>query len=126
MDPAITRDNFFFNGTKGFYCGKDTRTTGIWECVKRKCLSKAKGRPKPPLMPDTVDRLRQFFEEHNKNFYALVGKDFGWPPRSSPEEEVSVAKGNTGSSGGEGEGLQSQATAAAAGEDDTAAPPPPT
>lgn len=82
----INRDHFFFNGTKGFYCGKDTRVTGVWECVKKKCLSKAKGRPKPPLRPDTVTRLRAFYKEHNKVFYAMVGRDFGWP--SEPEAAV--------------------------------------
>lgn len=79
VEPVIAESNFFFNGTKGFYCGKDTRTTGVWECTKKKCLSKAKGRPKPPVEAETVRRLNAFYGEHNKRFYDLVGTDFGWP-----------------------------------------------
>lgn len=81
---VITEDNFFFNQTKGFYCGKEMRTTGVWECVKRKCLSKSKGRPKPPLAEGTLDKLYRFFAEHNKIFYALVGHDYGWKPKEQP------------------------------------------
>ena len=90
----ITRDHFFFNGTKGFYCGKETRVTGVWECVKKKCLSKAKGRPKPPLRSDTVTRLRQFYLEHNRVFYAMVGRDFGWPSRPEQLAPTTTAHGN--------------------------------
>ena len=66
--------------SQGFYCAKDTRTTGgVWECTKRKCLSKSKGRPKPPVMPETTERLTEYLKGHNKIFYQLVGRDFGWP-----------------------------------------------
>ena len=80
LEPVIGEQHFFFNGTKGFYCAKDTRTTGgVWECTKRKCLSKSKGRPKPPVMEETTRKLTAFFKEYNKMFYQLVGRDFGWP-----------------------------------------------
>lgn len=79
IEPVITENNFFFNNTKGYYCGKDIRTTGVWTCVRDKCLSKAKGRPKPPLKPSTGDKLTEFFRSHNLKFYQLVNQTFGWP-----------------------------------------------
>ena len=79
VPPTVTEDNFYFNSTKGFYCSQDTRTTGAWECTKKKCLSKTKGRPKPPVQPDTHKKLEDFYREHNKIFYGLMGRDFGWP-----------------------------------------------
>lgn len=79
IEPVITQNNFFFNNTKGYYCGKDIRTTGVWTCVREKCLSKAKGRPKPPLETSTVEALTDFFRSHNLKFYQLVNQTFGWP-----------------------------------------------
>jgi [heparan sulfate]-glucosamine 3-sulfotransferase 1 len=81
LPPSIKETNFFFNGTKGFYCGKDYRTSGVWSCVKEKCLSKAKGRPKPPLKPGTADKLTEFFKPHNAAFYELMNNatTFEWP-----------------------------------------------
>ena len=43
--PAeITERNFFFNSTKGFYCGKEELTLpqSKWTCTRDKCLSKSK------------------------------------------------------------------------------------
>ena len=79
IEPVITRNNFYFNSTKGFFCAQETRSTGIWECTKKKCLSKSKGRPKPPVNEDTLSKLRRFYKEHNKIFESLVGMQFGWP-----------------------------------------------
>ena len=78
VNPAITEENFYFNSTKGFYCATETRMRGVWECTKKKCLSKSKGRPKPPLAPGTETRLRRFYREHNEIFFQLMGRDFGW------------------------------------------------
>ena len=79
IDPVITENNFFFNSTKGFYCGRDVRIKGVWSCVKEKCLSKAKGRPKPPLKEGTVKALTEYFKLHNNLFYKLINQTFSWP-----------------------------------------------
>ena len=71
---------------QGFYCARHVRQAGLWECVKRRCLSSKKGRPKPPLLPGTTDKLNKFFTEHNQRFYELVGQDFMWP--RVKEEEI--------------------------------------
>ena len=79
VEPMITENNFFFNSTKGYYCGKDIRESGPWTCVREKCLSSTKGRPKPPLKDDTLTKLRDFFRPHNEIFYQLVNQTFSWP-----------------------------------------------
>jgi len=79
VPSVVTEDNFFFNNTKGFYCGREIRTKGVWSCSKEKCLSKAKGRPKPPLKDGTVEKLVEFFKPHNALFYEMMNETFGWP-----------------------------------------------
>lgn len=78
LPPAITEDNFYFNATKGFFCSRQTRSKGVWECTMRKCLSKSKGRPKPPLLEDTAAKLGAFYRPHNKVFEDMVGREFDW------------------------------------------------
>lgn len=71
LEPKISRNNFFFNYTKGFYCLRNETTD--------KCLKETKGRKHPKVDAVVVTKLRQFFSEHNQKFYELVGEDFGWP-----------------------------------------------
>ena len=44
LPAEITERNFFFNSTKGFYCGKEELTLpqSKWTCTRDKCLSKSK------------------------------------------------------------------------------------
>ena len=79
ITPTITDRNFFFNATKGFYCGRDIREKGVWSCTKNKCLSKAKGRKKPPVKPGTFDKLTEFFKPHNAKLYEMMNRTFIWP-----------------------------------------------
>ena len=78
VPSAIGRDNFYFNATKGFYCMQQRRSKGVWECTTKKCLSKSKGRPKPRVEEGAIAKLKEFFKEHNRIFYDMVGRDFGW------------------------------------------------
>ena len=79
VEPMITENNFFFNSTKGYYCGKDIRESGPWTCVREKCLSSAKGRPKPPLKEGTLTALRDFFRPHNEILYKQINETYRWP-----------------------------------------------
>ena len=79
LTSVLTQDNFFFNGTKGFYCSRDIRSHGSWTCTRDKCLGRSKGRPKPPVKEETFQRLTEFFAPHNKMFYDMVGQVFEWP-----------------------------------------------
>ncbi|KAG8270876.1 heparan sulfate glucosamine 3-O-sulfotransferase 5 [Homalodisca vitripennis] len=71
LEPRITRHNFYFNHTKGFFCLRNETAD--------KCLRESKGRKHPRVDPTVVSKLRRFFSEHNQKFYELVGEDLGWP-----------------------------------------------
>ena len=49
LRQELTESNFYFNKSKGFFCGRQEfrRTGSEWSCVSHKCLSSSKGRPKP-------------------------------------------------------------------------------
>ena len=68
----ITRDQFSFNSTKGFYCiklpGSDVE----------KCLNETKGRRHPQVDSSVVQILRKFYAPYNRHFYSMVGRDFHW------------------------------------------------
>jgi len=80
LEPQLDRDNFYFNTSKGFYCGRQEvpRPGSEWSCVRTKCLSASKGRPRPAVSPATVSLLTEFFLPHNRKFYAMVGRSFDW------------------------------------------------
>jgi len=78
----ITEDNFFFNATKGFYCGQELikLPQSEWTCTRKKCLNKSKGRPKAKVDENTYRQLTKFYASHNEIFYGLVKRfDFNWP-----------------------------------------------
>ncbi|XP_070397540.1 heparan sulfate glucosamine 3-O-sulfotransferase 1-like [Dermacentor albipictus] len=72
LPALIPSGALYFNRTKGFYCLRprpnDTR-----------CLNDSKGRRHPHVPGPVVSRLRQFFAPFNREFYHLMGRDFGWP-----------------------------------------------
>ena len=80
LEPELTKDNFYFNSSKGFYCGRQEvkREDSEWGCARTKCLSPSKGRPKPPVAPSLVSTLTKFFIPHNEKFFSLIGKHFDW------------------------------------------------
>merc|ERR1712168_1705003 len=78
----ITENNFFFNATKGFYCGQEVikLPQSEWTCTRKKCLNKSKGRPKAKVEDNTYRQLTKFYAPHNEIFYGLVKRyDFNWP-----------------------------------------------
>ncbi|RWS26721.1 heparan sulfate glucosamine 3-O-sulfotransferase 5-like protein [Leptotrombidium deliense] len=72
LPHRISRENFSYNATKGFYCVKLNGTV-------EKCLNESKGRPHPDVDPVVVQTLRRFYSPFNRKFYKMVKKDFGWP-----------------------------------------------
>ena len=80
IPQEITENNFFFNTTKGFFCGQEhlTLPQSQWSCFRKKCLNKSKGRPKAKVEEKTYNILRQFYASHNTMFYNLVGRNFNW------------------------------------------------
>lgn len=93
LPPHITRDNFYFNETKGFFCGMQTMSLATlsphsWTCTRKTCLSKSKGRPKPPVDPETYRKLYRFFLSHNQIFFSLIQRyDFDWAEKREEDEE---------------------------------------
>ena len=57
---------------KGFYCMRVIDGDEY-------CLSKGKGMEHPELSEENRIKLEGFYAEHNQRFYAMVGRDFGWP-----------------------------------------------
>ena len=80
LQHQLSQDNFYLNKTKGFYCGRQevVRTETEWRCIRYKCLSASKGRPKPRIAPYLLDKMRRYFEHHNTQFFKLIGKRFDW------------------------------------------------
>jgi len=77
----LGRDNFYFNQTKGFYCGKEIieNVNSKWTCTRNKCLSKSKGRKPPALAADLLQQLYDFMEPHNQLFFNMINRsDIAW------------------------------------------------
>jgi len=70
LKHSISKDNFYFNSTRGFYCMK----TGPGE----KCLGATKGRKHPYTDPDVVKQLQKFFKPHNLLLYKMINRTFDW------------------------------------------------
>ncbi|GBL82348.1 Heparan sulfate glucosamine 3-O-sulfotransferase 5 [Araneus ventricosus] len=67
----ISKENFFYNKTKGFYCVRNETT--------EKCLNESKGRRHPQVSEEVIHKLRQFYAPYNRMFFRAAGRDFGWP-----------------------------------------------
>ena len=77
----LTRDVFYFNDCRGFYCmcvDQRKREKHPNKAVKRKCLQSSKGRKHPQVDPSVLKKLRDFFRPHNERLYNMTGIDFGW------------------------------------------------
>ncbi|XP_068610508.1 heparan sulfate glucosamine 3-O-sulfotransferase 3A1-like [Brachionichthys hirsutus] len=73
LKRIITDKHFYFNQTKGFPCLKKAEGSS-----KPHCLGKSKGRTHPPIDPEVVQRLRDFYRPFNMKFYQMTGRFFGW------------------------------------------------
>ncbi|XP_077989946.1 heparan sulfate glucosamine 3-O-sulfotransferase 1-like [Glandiceps talaboti] len=67
----ITRSNFYYNKTRGFYCMTDG--------VTRTCLQMSKGRKHPEVDLKVLEQLRNYYRPYNKQFEELIGRQFDWP-----------------------------------------------
>ena len=69
----IREENFVFDEQKGFYCFRANSTAAPI------CMDDTKGREHPTFGESLEKKLREFFAPYNREFYQLVGRDFGWP-----------------------------------------------
>jgi len=79
----ITKDLFYFNESRGFYCmclDQRRRETNpdMRMMLDGKCLSPSKGRAHPSVDPKVLSKLREFFRPHNERLYQMIGINFGW------------------------------------------------
>ena len=49
-----------------------------YKISRYKCLSPSKGRPKPKVSEDLLQKLTSYFKEDNERFFSLLGKRFHW------------------------------------------------
>ena len=73
VDHLVTRDNFFFNETKGYFCKVKNSPAGAV-----KCMSSSKGRYHPEIDPALTQKLFDYFKPHNDKFEELTGQKFIW------------------------------------------------
>lgn len=71
LSPFYTPDKFVFSESKGFYCP-------VMPSGTLKCLGATKGKKHLDFDQSTIDKLSEFFQPYNEQFYTLVGKDFNW------------------------------------------------
>ena len=70
LEPWLSPDLFYFNETRRFHC--------FWNKLQPHCLSDSKGRTHPPISGHLRNKLEDFFQDWNQQFYKLVQQDFGW------------------------------------------------
>jgi len=75
LTPHITKDNFFFEPTKGFMCRRQNLSD------PGHCLGDAKGRKHPLVDPEAVSSLRRHFSKSNQLFYQQMGVQYNWPEK---------------------------------------------
>ena len=65
LEKYFSKNSFYFNETKGFYCAKINQETP-------KCMGSSKGRPHPKLRLSVEKKLRQFYSDCNKEFFEMI------------------------------------------------------
>lgn len=78
ISVSITKEDFWYNETKKFYCMSNTKRHGKIS-FNPKCLGQTKGRKHPDINQQTIKILRDFYKPYNQEFYKMVDRNFGWP-----------------------------------------------
>ena len=73
VDHIVTRENFYFNETKGYFCKVDNPSKGFVGCMKP-----TKGRPHPKIDQKLLEKLYEHFKPHNNKFEEQTGQTFLW------------------------------------------------
>ena len=73
MDHLVTRANFYFNETRGYFCKIKDLRSGVVRCMKA-----TKGRYHPTIDPELLRKLYAHFKHHNLQFEDLTGQKFIW------------------------------------------------
>ena len=72
LPHLLTKEDFYYNSTKGFYCGRES-------CGRTKCLGRSKGRLGPQVATALQEQVCLFFQPHNEVLFKLIGShSFDW------------------------------------------------
>ena len=83
LRPKLTKELFYYNKRRGFYCvcvnqrKLDARRYKRVK-VEQTCLARDKGRTHPSIDLYVINKLRNFFRPHNDRLYKMIGINFGW------------------------------------------------
>jgi len=72
IKPFYRRSQFVYNEIKGFYCWKTNNRQ------EPKCLGDKKGRTHPSVSENVIQKLKQYYEPSNEQFYKLAQQKFNW------------------------------------------------
>ncbi|RUS91293.1 hypothetical protein EGW08_000907 [Elysia chlorotica] len=84
LEPAFSKEMFYFNKEKGFYCFNREHEffPTVLKMVKVNsrtgCLGEDKGRDHPDIDEDFHKELVQFIRPHNEQLFRLIGKRIVW------------------------------------------------
>ena len=70
LPHCLTKEKFFYNRSKGFYCFITPN--------REKCLPKSKGRQHPTLTQEVKQKLKDYFRPYNEMFFDLIKQTFNW------------------------------------------------
>ncbi|XP_033105466.1 heparan sulfate glucosamine 3-O-sulfotransferase 1-like [Anneissia japonica] len=65
----FSRDNFYFDEEKRFYCVSKP---------EKSCMPKVKGRPHPNINPKVLKKLREFYKPYDRWLVEVTGQNFTW------------------------------------------------
>ncbi|KAK6990074.1 heparan sulfate glucosamine 3-O-sulfotransferase 1 [Biomphalaria glabrata] len=72
LKPYLSKDDIYFNESKGFHCMR-LRATG-----KTRCLGATKGRPHIKVEKETLSTLYAFYNPHNERLKNILGFRMSW------------------------------------------------
>ena len=72
IEPFYRRSQFVYSDIKGFYCWKKNNRQ------EPKCLGDKKGRTHPTVSENVKQKLKQYYETSNRQFYKLAQQNFNW------------------------------------------------
>ncbi|GFO34985.1 heparan sulfate glucosamine 3-o-sulfotransferase 4 [Plakobranchus ocellatus] len=84
LRPAFSKDMFYYNKGKGFYCfNRESKFfPTVLKMVKVNnrtgCLGEDKGRDHPDIDDDFFEELKKMIRPHNEQLFRLIGKRIRW------------------------------------------------
>ena len=73
LEHRVTREHFYFNETKGYFCKVRHPPDG-----SIRCMIPSKGRYHPKIDMKLIQKLYEHFKPHNNRFEELTGQNFLW------------------------------------------------